>query len=517
MEAEASGAARGAPGSLLASAQEGGAVELRAEELCSAELGPGLDRVRRVLAAEATVAAGDGSVAAAGAEVRPDAGGGDEDVAGESQLGEDEEPEVRQSADLAEQWGEEQGPEGGLVAVQPFVAEGVDLTHVEQVWAADASLGPGGKVWLDLHVGRQEEVLAQEPSVEGEEGEVPRGPDGAGEWDQGQSIRGQLAAGEEFVLEGAGCPLEGQVVEEAEEESQAEAKGQGQGSGKQPRAGPGPRGPCSWSPLEALEALQLEMEPVNEQARRAFSRLQRRTWQRRQPHLELRSTLIQRLRGFWPEAFVNHPELSAMISDQDKSMLSFMIDLKVEKSKDHCKILLLFRRNPYFRNDVVVKEYVITLTGSRASYSTPIQWHKHYEREAYSRRHNNSSLNFFNWFSDHSLAGSGRIAEYICNDLWPNPLKYYGKKTEAGEETEKRTGEKALPGNAADGCQEGQAITLVVASGSTEHTWDIPLVKRQRREDWGHRGHSVAQEDFGDVPVPLAQSCHPPSLLDICR
>lgn len=36
---------------------------------------------------------------------------------------------------------------------------------------------------------------------------------------------------------------------------------------------------------------------------------------------------------------------------------------QVEKSKDHCKILLLFRRNPYFRNDVVVKEYVITLTG----------------------------------------------------------------------------------------------------------------------------------------------------------
>ena len=45
--------------------------------------------------------------------------------------------------------------------------------------------------------------------------------------------------------------------------------------------------------------------------------------------------------------------------------------------------------------------------------------------------------------------------QYICNDLWPNPLKYYGKKTEAGEETEKRTGEKALPGNAADGCQVG--------------------------------------------------------------
>ncbi|KAF6073407.1 hypothetical protein HJG60_009540 [Phyllostomus discolor] len=129
-----------------------------------------------------------------------------------------------------------------------------------------------------------------------------------------------------------------------------------------------------------------------------------------------------------------------MISDQDENMLSFMIDLKVEKGNDYCKIMLLFCSNPYFRNDVIVKEYLITLTGPKASYSTPIQWHDHFEQEAYSRRHNNSGLNFFNWFSDHSLAGSDRIAEYICNDLWPNPLKYYMRKMAAGKGAEKRTG-----------------------------------------------------------------------------
>ncbi|KAF6072961.1 hypothetical protein HJG60_009997 [Phyllostomus discolor] len=458
MEAGASGAARGACGSLPASAQGADAVAVRAQELCAVELGPGPDHVRQVAAVDEVLAAGDGLLAAGkrsvqeaagGAEVRPDEVGREEDRVAESQLPDAEEPEVQQSADAAEQWEEEeeeqQGPESGLESVEQFVAEGEGLMQVVQVWADDGSLGSGGKVWLDLHVGRQEEVLAEEPLVEGGEDEGPRGPDAAGAWEQGQRIQGQLVAGEELVEEGAGRALEGQVAEEAELEAQAETKEQGQGSVRQQRAGPG--GPCSWSPLEALQALQLEMEPVNEQARRAFSRLQRKTWQRRKPHLELRSSIIQRMRGFWAEAqFVHHPELSAMISDQDKSMLSFMTDLKVEKGSDRCKIVLLFRSNPYFRNEEIVKEYLVTLTGPRACYSTPIQWHKQYQREAYRRRHNNSSLNFFNWFSDHSLAGSGRIAEYICNDLWANPLKYYVRKKAAVEGAEERTGEESLAG-----------------------------------------------------------------------
>lgn len=112
--------------------------------------------------------------------------------------------------------------------------------------------------------------------------------------------------------------------------------------------------------------------------------------------------------------------------------------------RDCRKILLFFRKNPYFRNEVVVKEYVLSAAGKRPppawaaaraggrvepdsiprafshtrlpagyrlSHSTPIQWHQKYEREAYSRRQHNTSPNFFNWFSDHSFAGSSRIAE----------------------------------------------------------------------------------------------------------
>ena len=49
--------------------------------------------------------------------------------------------------------------------------------------------------------------------------------------------------------------------------------------------------------------------------------------------------------------------------------------------------------------------------GYQASCSTPVQWYQAFERKAYSRRHHDSSVNFFNWFFDHNFSGSDWIAE----------------------------------------------------------------------------------------------------------
>ncbi|CAK6450698.1 unnamed protein product, partial [Pipistrellus nathusii] len=240
----------------------------------------------------------------------------------------------------------------------------------------------------------------------------------------------QLIAGEQFVQEGEreGTMEAMELVGEAEPQSEDKAKPQKAKPVQQEQAQPDPAGKCTWSPLEMLQALQLEMEPMNEQARRAFSRLRRRMGQRLKPYLERRSLNIQRIPGFWATAFINHPVLSTMIGVQDENMLRHMIDLKVREvrhSENYCTISLYFHSNPYFVNNVIVKEYLITVTGYRASRATPIQWYQHCEREAYSHRHQDSTLTLFNWFSDHNLAGSGRIAEIISKDLWLNPLKYY--------------------------------------------------------------------------------------------
>ncbi|XP_007955397.1 testis-specific Y-encoded protein 2-like, partial [Orycteropus afer afer] len=91
-------------------------------------------------------------------------------------------------------------------------------------------------------------------------------------------------------------------------------------------------------------------------------------------------------------------------------------------------IIFFFQKNPYFWNEVVIKEYNINVTGYTATHSTPIQWSRNYEHEAYSHRHHDTILNFFNWFSGPNCSGYNRIAEIIIGDLWLNPVQYYQRE-----------------------------------------------------------------------------------------
>ncbi|NXW88067.1 TSYL2 protein, partial [Alopecoenas beccarii] len=193
--------------------------------------------------------------------------------------------------------------------------------------------------------------------------------------------------------------------------------------------------------LAALEAVQLELEAVEEQAVRAFRRLRNKFWLRRQPHLQRRNRLIQHIPGFWVTTFLNHPQLSAMISDRDEDALSYMTNLQVEEfgqARSGCRIRFFFSVNPYFQNDVVAKEFVRGPSGDLVSHSTPIRWWQ--GQDPRSRPHNGppTPRSFFAWFGDHSFPAGDRIAEIIKEELWPNPLQFYllGDSTEGTPESE---------------------------------------------------------------------------------
>lgn len=79
-----------------------------------------------------------------------------------------------------------------------------------------------------------------------------------------------------------------------EEQEQVSSEEQGQELAR-------PGTPSDRPALEALAALQLELEPVNKQAQRAHARLKHKNCQRRTLHLEHRSAIIQGIRGFWVE------------------------------------------------------------------------------------------------------------------------------------------------------------------------------------------------------------------------
>lgn len=177
-----------------------------------------------------------------------------------------------------------------------------------------------------------------------------------------------------------------------------------------------------------LEAIQLELDTVNAQADRAFQHLEQKFGRMRRHYLERRNYIIQNIPGFWMTAFRNHPQLSAMVRGQDAEMLRYVTNLEVKElrhPKAGCKFKFFFRRNPYFRNKLIVKEYEVRSSGRVVSLSTPIVWRRGYEPQSFIRRNRDLICSFFTWFSDHSLPESDRIAEIIKEDLWPNPLQYY--------------------------------------------------------------------------------------------
>ncbi|XP_045852748.1 testis-specific Y-encoded protein 3-like [Meles meles] len=341
---------------------------------------------------------------------------------GESEEEEDDDDGAREVESEAEEEGEAEEGEETEEEVDGIEEEGEETEEEDE----------------EPEESEESEEEADESEEEVEEVEKP---------EKAEEEKGQEEDEEADEDEVAEVPVQEEEDEDGREEAWEQRQNEGeaqelqekQGGEEQPGARPGPPPP----PLQALEALQSELEPMNKDASRAYSGLKLRFCQRRRHHLDPRSALIRGIPGFWAKAFVNHPQMSAMISGQDKGILGSMTDLKVEdleSPRDRRKILLFFRKNSYFRNEVVEKEYVLRAAGYEPSHSTPIQWHRNYEREAYRRRHHNSSLNFFNWFSDHSFAGSSRIAEILMDDLWPNPLQYYVRKKAPAEGTERRAG-----------------------------------------------------------------------------
>ncbi|KAJ6654536.1 hypothetical protein lerEdw1_006843 [Lerista edwardsae] len=252
--------------------------------------------------------------------------------------------------------------------------------------------------------------------------------------------------------------------------------------------------------LEALEAVQLELEAVNQQASRAFAQLKAKFGHVRRPHLERRNLIIQNIPGFWVTAFLNHPQLSAMINDRDEDTLSYMTNLQVEDfthAKSGCKIKFFFNSNPYFQNEVIVKEFQCGSSGRMVSHSTPIRWWRGQDPLAHGRKNFEMNRSFFSWFCDHSFPAGDRIAEIIKEDLWPNPLQYYlmGESGENGEDSETENGD--------------DFVVIVDDDGEEEEEEEVD-VHEIVDEDEGGRGETVEEvlsgqeEDVADPRSSLS-------------
>nr|XP_035980390.1 testis-specific Y-encoded protein 1-like [Halichoerus grypus] len=286
-----------------------------------------------------------------------------------------------------------------------------------------------------------------------QEAEARRGRDEAGPGHELVIVVEDITAVVEVVA------VEDEVPAQAEQDEQLQELAQ-----EEPVLGPETAG----APLAALEGVQLALDSVDAQETRACLRLKRRTNQKWSPHLARRRAIIQCIPGFWAQAvsFLLLPCSRGQSWETEAGGGPVAVGFEQEGARQSCsvpqpgkqlgtprghvppspplpsagqveelfrpkyrrRLMFFFGNNPYFQNKVIVKEYHLSIAGYRASRSSPVQWFWDYERGVASRRHDTTSLNFFNWLCDSSCPGSNRIAEVVIEDLWPNPLQYYPRQ-----------------------------------------------------------------------------------------
>lgn len=197
--------------------------------------------------------------------------------------------------------------------------------------------------------------------------------------------------------------------------------------------------------LEEVESIQSELFKLNEKASEEILKVEQKFNQLRRPHFAKRAQILESIPHFWSSTLANHPIISPMIeSAEDEDCLHYLVDLDVEEFEDiksGYRINLHFKENPYFTNDVIVKEFQVVSSDETTSALTTIEFKNTPQGRSlkqvvensvaqYSRRSRRpgqpqTHQSFFAWLAEPSEPGTDEIAEILKDQIWPNPLEFF--------------------------------------------------------------------------------------------
>merc|ERR1712110_1184292 len=122
--------------------------------------------------------------------------------------------------------------------------------------------------------------------------------------------------------------------------------------------------------LYELDAEQNNVDLLNHKERQELLKIDQKYSKLMRPYLDKRNDIIKRVPKFWLTTFINHPHMSTVIEDEDITT-GFSINLH-------------FDENPYFDNEVLSKEFPMTLNRQpgKQSTCTPILWKEGFDLAA---------------------------------------------------------------------------------------------------------------------------------------
>nr|XP_043635883.1 NAP1-related protein 1-like isoform X2 [Erigeron canadensis] len=217
--------------------------------------------------------------------------------------------------------------------------------------------------------------------------------------------------------------------------------------------------------IEKLQEVQDELEKINEEASDKVLEVEQRYNVVRKPVYDKRSEVIKSIPDFWLTAFLSHPVLSDLLTEEDQKIFKHLTSLEVEDFKDvklGYSISFNFSPNPYFEDLKLTKTFTFLDEGTTKVTATSIKWkegmgipngvcgHDH-EKKGNKRCHEDDS--FFSWFSGSQQKDDmdeihDEVAEIIREDLWTNPLTYFNNEADEEEFGGEEGDEEFLTDNA---------------------------------------------------------------------
>jgi len=192
------------------------------------------------------------------------------------------------------------------------------------------------------------------------------------------------------------------------------------------------------SALEEIDSCQNEIDAMNEKASEEILKVEQKYNMLRKPFFDKRNGIITKIPKFWLTSFINHPQLSIIIEEDEEDALQHLTKLEVEEFEDiksGFKIKFYFEANPYFENDLLCKEYQLDGKGDPTSVCSDIKWKDGFNLTAKAaqkaalqkgqRKRKLENRTFFSWYSDNEDPTNDEIGEIIKDDMWPNPLQYF--------------------------------------------------------------------------------------------
>jgi len=193
--------------------------------------------------------------------------------------------------------------------------------------------------------------------------------------------------------------------------------------------------------IQSMDEIQNNLDELTEKASVEILVVEQKYNKLRKPHYKKRNEIITKIPAFWSTVFSNHPQVSSIVTEKDEEALAYLSEMEVEEFDDiksGYKISFRFRENPFFVNDVLVKEFHISDEAAEAeeaaSKATEIKWKPGKSLAPKpdlkagmkrSKEEMGGPTSFFNWFVDANDDGICEIGESLKDDIWPNPLQYF--------------------------------------------------------------------------------------------